>query len=127
MVLGFFGLIPSPTRPISTVGNPLVSFVHFAPPSVDLKTPLSGPPPINWPTWRRRCSIATYNVSGFFGAITMSVAPLFSVPGSTFFHVAPPSVVLNSPRSPPPRHSGPIAVTWTTLQLRRPTRVFGIG
>src|SRR4026207_2273308 len=37
--------MPRPMRPISTVGSPLVSFVHFVPPSIDLYSPLSGPPP----------------------------------------------------------------------------------
>ena len=41
----------------------------------------------------------------------MSVAPVSGLIGSTAFHVAPPSVVLYSPRSPPADHSGPIAVT----------------
>ena len=49
--------------------------------------------------------------------MTRSLAPVSSSPASTFFQVSPPSVVLNTPRSPPGPYSGPVAATSTTLAL----------
>lgn len=44
--------------------------------------------------------------------------PVLSLMKSTRCHVAPPSAVLNSPRSPPAENSGPCAATYTTSELR---------
>ena len=62
--------------------------------------------------------------SGFFGSITMSVAPVSASTVRIAFHVPPPSVVLYTPRSPPLAQSGPIAVTYTTFELRGSTMTF---
>src|SRR4029078_6275340 len=42
-------------------------------------------------------------------------APVSLFTFSTFFHVAPPSVVFQMPRSPPGPKSGPVAATSTVL------------
>ena len=48
---------------------------------------------------------------------TRSVAPVFSSTNSVFFHVAPPSVVLNTPRSAFDPHRWPAAATYTMSGL----------
>ncbi len=48
----------------------------------------------------RPCShIAAYMMRGLVASIDSSAAPVLSSTQSTFFHVAPPSVDLNTPRS----------------------------
>jgi hypothetical protein len=41
-------------RPTSSFGRPFFSFVQFFPASFVFQMPPSGPPPIIWPTARRR-------------------------------------------------------------------------
>src|SRR4051812_21239873 len=98
-------------RPLSPAGRPLVSLFHVAPASVVLKIAVSGPPPIIWPTPRRRCHVDAYRTSGLFGSISRSLPPVSGLTDNTAFHVEPPSVVLKMPRSPPADHSGPCAAT----------------
>src|SRR5262249_39076129 len=105
-------------RPMSPFGKPFINFVHVPPAFGDLYTRLSGPPPTNCPTARRRCHVEAYSTSALFGSITMSLPPVSGLTSSTAFQVAPPSVVLKMPRSPPEDHSGPCAATYTTFELR---------
>ena len=48
----------------------------------------------------------------------MSVKPVLSLMNRLRVHVAPPSVVLYKPRSPPAEQSGPCAATYTTSDAR---------
>src|SRR3954447_19777875 len=67
---------------------------------------------------RCRCQVATSIVSGLAGLTAISITPvLSSSSGRTFFQVLPPSVVLNSPRSPPGPYSRPRAPTNTVSGL----------
>src|SRR6185503_12410638 len=66
------------------------------------------------------------STSGLRGSSTTSLAPDHAPPSSTFFHVFPPSVVLNSPRSPPRLNNGPCAATYTTSELRGSIRILPI-
>src|SRR6185436_12167865 len=77
-----------------------------------------GPPPTNCPVARRRCHIAAYRTSGFAGSIRTSLAPVSALTVRTAVHVLPPSVVLYTPRSPPPAQSGPCDAMYTTLESR---------
>ena len=43
--------------------------------------------------------IDAYTMRGLFTSIDRSAAPVLSLRNSTFFHVVPPSVVRNTPRS----------------------------
>src|SRR4051812_30173686 len=56
-------------------------------------------------------------VRGSFGDVARSLAPVSSSTYNTRFHVAPPSVVLYTPRSPPAPNSGPVAATSTVLSF----------
>src|SRR5258706_1140563 len=75
--------------------------------------PLPGPPPLKPHALRWRWYIAAYSVSGVRGSITRSVAPVLSSTNSDFVHVAPPSVVLNTPRSALGPQRWPTAATYT--------------
>ena len=49
---------------------------------------------------------------------------MFSLTVRTGFHVAPPSVVLYTPRSPPGENSGPCAATNTVFEFRGSITIF---
>ena len=83
----------TPAFPHRPAGSPgfFVNSVQVAPPSVDLNRPLPGPP------LERECGVrdtsqsAAYNVSGAFGSIERSTAPVLASRNSTRSHVLPPS------------------------------------
>src|ERR1017187_8018823 len=83
------------------------------PPSVVLYSPRSPPP------FHRGPGAATYTTLESRGSMMTSLHPVYS---PTLIRlgdqVLPPSVVLYSPRSPPPFHRGPGAATYTTLESR---------
>src|SRR5436305_9185554 len=68
--------------------------------------------------WRRRWYAAAYMMSGLRGSTSKSVTPVFSLMVSDAFQVAPPSVDLYRPRSPPGEKSGPCDATQMVLELR---------
>ena len=56
-------------------------------------------------------------MSGWPGCRSTSIAPILSETKSTFFHVAPPSVVLKMPRSVFDLNVSPCAATHTMFGL----------
>src|SRR5689334_22871840 len=88
-----------PSRPFS--GSPLLReiSVQCSPPSVLLNSPEPGPPDDIWYSLRYASHIAAYITFGLLRSMEMSIAPVLSSRKSTFFHVFPPSVDLNTPRS----------------------------
>src|SRR6516165_2677187 len=109
----------SEMRPSEPVGRPgLERRVHVSPASVDFQMPLPGPPPFMQHALRRRWYVEAYRILALVGSITRSFAPVSSSTVRTAFHVLPPSVVLNTPRSPPGPHRLPVAATNTTSLFR---------
>src|SRR5688500_19919065 len=97
-----FGSAPdtdTPMRPMTPRGMPAlrVISVHVSPPSVDLNSPLPGPPLDIWYSTRYASQSAAYSTFGFWGSTLRSIAPVLSLRKSVFFHVRPPSVVLTRP------------------------------
>src|ERR1041385_6968525 len=96
---GFDGATASAIRPYGFSGKPgllagAIS-VQLSPPSVDLKSPLPGPPERHVPTWWRKSHMDASIVLGscaFAASMAHPVEPL--APARTFFHVLPPSLVL---------------------------------
>ena len=76
-----------------------VSSVQESPPSVLFQRPLR-PAPASMPHGVRwNFHIDAYTMRGLVTSIDRSAAPVLSFRNSTFFHLAPPSVVRNTPRS----------------------------
>ena len=73
--------------------------VQVSPPSVDLKSPLPGPPLDIWYSIRYASHSDAYITLGFLRSIDMSTAPVLPSRKSTFLQLVPPSVLLNTPRS----------------------------
>src|SRR5690348_13925017 len=98
---GFAGDTATPIFPTMPVGRPLarVMSVQVSPPSVDLNSPLPGPPLDICHSLRYASHIVAYITFGSFGSIEMSSAPVSGPRYSTLRHVLPPSVDLKSPRS----------------------------
>src|SRR5579859_7098866 len=103
-----------PIRPILPVGRPPLRRVHLSPPSSVLYTALSGPLSTICHGFRSLSYIAAYRVEGDCRLMTRSIAPTPSLTKRIFFHVLPPSVVLNTPRSALRENRWPIAATYTT-------------
>src|SRR5258708_3163913 len=94
--------VAMPTRPHSPPGSPLPrTSVQVSPPSVDLYSPLPGPPLGGY--WlhgvRRARHIAAYNKRGFSAANARSIAPTSAPLSRILRHVAPPSADRYTPRS----------------------------
>ncbi len=88
------------TLPTGLVGSPLpANLFQVAPPSCERNSPLPGPPLTRPQVCISSCHMPANSTRGFFGSIAMSEQPVFSSTNSTFVQVAPPSVVLNTPRS----------------------------
>src|SRR6185295_4838129 len=100
MRLELLGAMAGTTLPVMRVGRPLpVRRFHVTPPSVDLKSPLPGPP-LSRPHVRISMGHMPAKMTREFdGSITMSEQPVFSSLNKTLSHVLPPSVVRNTPRS----------------------------
>src|SRR5688572_25560576 len=99
-----FGSAPetsTPMRPTTPAGRPgrRVISVQVSPPSVDLNSPLPGPPLDIVYSLRKASQSAAYRMLGFDRSTERSMAPVLLSRNSTFRHVRPPSVVLNTPRS----------------------------
>src|SRR5437660_2285689 len=90
-----------PIRPITPAGRPglRVISVQVSPASVDLKRPLPGPPLDICHDTRYASQRAAYITLGLRRSIARSIAAVLLSRKSTFFHVLPPSVDLNTPRS----------------------------
>src|SRR5689334_20865749 len=93
--------IEMPILPSGLFGMPglnVISF-HVSPPSVVFHKPLRPPPAFMPQGVRWNFHIDAKRMRGFDGSIVRSIAPVESSRKSTFFHVLPPSVVRNTPRS----------------------------
>src|SRR5688500_12787936 len=91
----------TPTLPQIVGGRPgfFVSSVQVLPPSVVLNRPPPGPPLESECGVRNTSQNPAYRTSGFFASIVRSTAPVLSFRKRMRFHVLPPLVVLNTPRS----------------------------
>src|SRR6476469_1036405 len=91
----------TPMRPTTPEGMPglRVISVHVSPPSVDLNRPLPGPPLDIWYSTRYASHRAAKITFGFFRSRARSTAPVLLSRNRVFFHVLPPSALLNTPRS----------------------------
>src|SRR5215510_9349845 len=93
------GAICTSILPTSGFGRPFVSFVHVAPPSFVICTPLPGPP-LNCPhVCCSACHMPARRMLGFFASIERPEHPVLPSTNSTRFQLTPPSVVLKTPRS----------------------------
>src|SRR5579863_2587871 len=103
MIFGFarkMEIAMRPYMPSFGFGQPGPSnFVHVAPPSVDFQSALSGPPPLYPHHVLRRLNEDAYTMRGLDGSIATSLNPVSSLMYFRFFHVFPPSVDRNRPRS----------------------------
>ena len=118
----------TPIRPTSPAGSPglRVISVHVSPPSVLLNSPLPAPPLDIWYSLRYASHIAAYITSGLWRSIAMSIAAVRSSRKSTLRQVAPPSLLLYTPRSVFGALSLPKAATNTTCGLVGWMRIFEI-
>jgi len=87
------------------------------PPSVDLKSPLPGPPLSRPHVWISICHMPAKSTRGFDGFIAMSEQPVFSSTKSVRCHVLPPSAVRKTPRSSCGPYAWPTAHAITTSGL----------
>ena len=97
---------------------------QVSPLSIDLYNDVPGPPPMWAATFLCFCHVAAYKIFEFSWSITKSVTPVHSLISNTFFHVLPPSVVLNNPLSPPGDHKGPCDATNTVFGSSGLTIIF---
>src|SRR6185312_56624 len=104
-------------RPYGPSGRPSCSRVHVSPPSVERQSPLPFPPFSRFHGKRRTCHMPAKSTLGLPGCITRSLVPVVSFTNNTFFHVLPPSVVRNTPRSALGFHTLPMAATNTRSAL----------
>src|SRR5258708_20137816 len=99
-------------RPRMPEGRPWPSiFVHVLPPSVDLYSPLPGPPLFRLHGVRYTSHKDANRVLGFLGSKTTSIAPVFESLYRTFCQVAPPSAVRKTPPSSLPPSPWPTPPT----------------
>src|SRR5258708_25333716 len=96
---------------------PLVTFVQWPPPSLVRYTPLPGPPLFSAHVCCSTCQVPASSVSGSFASIDRPEQPVFGATNSTRCQLAPPSVVLNTPRSSSGPVSRPAAQPETVLRL----------
>src|SRR6185312_1685518 len=91
----------TPILPRMPPGNPAFfeMLVQCSPPSVLFHKPLPGPPLESAHGLRSASQVLAYSTCGLFWSITTSTAPALSLTKRTLFQVAPPSVVLYTPRS----------------------------
>src|SRR6185312_13477862 len=85
--------------------------------------PLPGPPLENDQWLRDICHIPAYITKGLAGSIVMLIAPVSLSTKRIFFHVLPPSVVLNTPRSGLGANRWPRAAAYTMSGLLGSIRI----
>ena len=78
---------------------PVSAFFQVLPPSCVRYTPLPGPPLNIAHVCSSTCHMPAISTSGWFGSIEMPEHPVFGSTKSDLSHVAPPSLVLYTPRS----------------------------
>ena len=103
----------TPILPNGLSGMPGLKVISFqvSPPSIVFHRPLRPPPAFIPHGVRWNLHIDANRMRGFDGSMVRSVAPVESLRKSTFFHVLPPSVVRNTPRSAFGPNAWPIAAT----------------
>src|SRR5579875_245820 len=99
MRCGLEGAMVTSILPSGGVGNPLVRCVHVRPLSCERYTPLPGPPLSSAQVRPVTCHVPASTVSGLPGSMLSPLQPVCSLTKSVRFHVLPPSVVRNTPRS----------------------------
>src|SRR5262249_9892227 len=116
---GLAGEAVTPIRPLRPLGRPglLVISVQVSPPSVDLYSPLSGPPLVRLQKSRRTCHMAAYRRRGLLGSRDRSAAPASALFHSTCVQGFPPSVERNTPRCALEPNKCPRAATYTMSGL----------
>src|SRR6185437_3956996 len=89
-----FGATATPIFPHTPSGSPLpVSWFQVVPPSVDLYSPLPGPPLSDRHGSRMNWYSPAYSTCVLFGSKVTSTPPVLSSLYSTFVQFCPPSVV----------------------------------
>src|ERR1700756_219827 len=101
-------------RPYGFSGKPLalagVNSVQCSPASVDLKSPLPGPPERNVHASRRKSHMEAYKVFGSLPARLIMPQPVdLLAPANTLRQVLPPSLVLYTPPSVLSSQACPVA------------------
>ncbi len=97
---GEAGVIASAILPTSFLGNPLsLSLFHDNPPSIDLKTPLPGPPLTLIHVLSFNCQAPANKILELLGSITISDIPVLSSIYKVCFHVTPPLSLIYTPLS----------------------------
>src|SRR5258708_22025172 len=119
------GATATPERHQSATGSPgPVIGTHVKPSPDDLYSPLPGPYAVPFcPGFRMPCHIVAYTTRGFPGSKQRSTAPVTLSLNKTFFHVRPPSVDRNTPRSSFGPTGCPTAATSTRSGLRGSIRI----
>src|SRR5574338_964763 len=115
MILLFEGAIATSTLPTGGFGRPAVALVQCAPPSWVMNTPLPGPPLRSTHVCTSTCQAPATSVFGSAGSIARPEQPVCSSTNNTRCHVAPPSVVLNTPWSCSGDVRWPSAQTYTVF------------
>ena len=118
-MFGLFGAMAIPIRPKFPFGKPSLSvnFFQVLPPSCVICNEDPSPPELKNQGSRLCSHMATNSLFGFVGSMTMSATPVLLFVNNILFHVFPPSVVLNTPRSGCSPQGEPIAPTYTTSGL----------
>src|SRR5215204_3663050 len=113
MRFGLAGEMSTPILPNGRAGRPGLNeiSVQLSPPSVVFQSPLRPPPWFRLHGVRWNFHIDANRIRGLVGSIVRSIAPVESSRNRTFFHVRPPSVVRNTPRSALGPNAWPMAAT----------------
>src|SRR5436190_13773166 len=115
-----------PTSPCGSPGLRVISR-QVSPPSVDLYSPLPGPPLDIWYSTRYASHSAANITVGLRRSMATSAAPDLPSLNSTFFHVLPPSALLKTPRSSLGTLYLPKSATNTMLGFVGWMRIFAIA
>src|SRR5579883_9836 len=112
----------TPTRSMGAGGKPFaapgdVRRTHVRPPFAERYKPLPAPPLRKVHGLRSKSYMPAYTTFGRRGSMATSLAPVVALPESTSFQCAPPSLLRNTPRSPPGVYSLPMAAAKITREL----------
>src|SRR5262245_5310630 len=93
------GAMATSILPTGGRGIPVSTRFQFVPPSCVMYTPLDGPPLYSCHVRCNSCHAPATSVFGSFASIDSAEQPVSAFTKSDGFHVVPPSVDLNTPRS----------------------------
>src|SRR6185312_6099984 len=133
MRCGLDGAMVTSILPSGGFGSPfsVVRCVHVWPLSCEMYTPLPAPPLSSAQVRTLNCHVPASTVSGFAGSMLSPLQPVSSLTNSVCFHVLPPSVVRNTPRSccgaapEPSAHTNTLFVSFGLMRMRAMRPVFG--